>query len=98
MRILIFILFLPFILLIAIPLGGVLLGIGAAIFGIIVGIFGAIFGVIAAIFAAIFGGILSLGGIATGLIFSKAFLIVILVLVIYSLFNRNSASNKVTKQ
>ena len=98
MRILLFILLVPFLLLLAIPLGGVLLGIGGAIFGVIIGVLGAIFGIIAAIFATIFGGLFTIGGLSTGLFFGKIILITIIVLVIYSLFRRNPASNKVTKQ
>ena len=92
MRILFFILLLPFILILAIPLGGILIGIGAAIFGVIIGIFAAIFGIIATILASLLGGIFTLGGVVTGFIFSKAVLLIIIVLVIYTLLNRNSAS------
>jgi len=97
MKVLLFILFLPIILIIVIPVGGVIIGIGAAIFGVILAISGAILGVIIAILAAIFGGVGSLIGLGAGLIFSKAFVAIILVAILYSLVNRKSSATKVIK-
>ena len=97
MKVLLFILFLPLILLVVIPVGGALIGVGAAIFGVILGIFGAIFGVIVAIFATIFGGIGSLIGWGVGILFSNVFIALIIALIIYSFLNRAGSHSKVTK-
>ena len=98
MRALLVIIFLPFILLIAIPVGAVLIGLGAGLFGVVIGLFAAIFGGLVAFFATIFGGIFSIGGIFGGLLFSKILFILLIIVIITSLFNRNSANKKVTKQ
>ena len=80
----------PFILLIMIPLGAAAIGVTAGFIGVIVGLVGAAFGIVVAFFAAIFGGLLSIGGITLGFIFSKLFLILLVVGGIYLLTSKKS--------
>ena len=80
----------PFILLIMIPLGAAAIGVGAGLFGVIIGLVGAAFGIIVTFFATLFGGLFSIGGITFGLIFSKLFIVLLVVGAIYLLSSKRS--------
>jgi len=88
MRILLFLLILPFALILLIPVGAVAFAMGAALFGVVVGLLGAVFGIMVAVGASIFAGLISLGAI--GFIFGKIVIFILVIVLIVSLFSKRS--------
>lgn len=85
MRVLLLLILAPFLCLLLIPIGAIVIGLGAGLIGAIVGLVGATFGVIIAFFAAILAGLVSLG-------LTKGLFIILLIVVVGLIISRRPAT------